>query len=306
MSRYQPERSPRVLLAALSAAALSGTCAAAAVHLDAQQRDNLGIATAPLALVDAPRTWAATAQVLDPTPLVTLAGELAAAQAAAEGSRHELERAVELHAADATVSQKAVEAARAQALGDAGRAAALRAQLAGAWGRALAEMSDAEREHLSRALAAGTTVLVRAETRLDSSQAQLKDARLQLLSGTQSWEARVLGAAVPGQAQALGGAYLLSAAAAPALQPGRVLVAELRDRGAALHGIKVPRSAIVRSQGGEWVFIETAANAFERRALRPAAWLDDGCVVQEGLKAGERIVITGAGLLLGAESAPAD
>jgi len=286
--------------------ACGGAHAGESVKLDAHQRENLGIATTALAAVDAPRSWAATAQVLDPTPLVSLAGELAAAQAAAEGSRHELDRALELHAADANVSQKAVEAARAQSLSDAGRAAALRAQLAGSWGRALAELPEQAREHLVHELAAGTQVLVRAETRLDSSKAQLKDARLQLLSGAESWEARVLGAATPGQGQALGGAYLLSAPAAPMLQPGRVLTAELRDRGAPLHGVKVPRGAIVRSQGEDWVFIEVAAGSFERRPLHAAAWLEDGCVVQEGVRAGERIVTTGAGLLLAAESAPAE
>jgi hypothetical protein len=272
------------------------------VQLEARQRDSLGIATVTLTAAQVPRSWPATAQVIDPTPLVTLAGDLRAARFAAEVSRHELERSEQLHAADSNVSLKALEAARAQSLSDAGRAKDLLSQFSTTWGRAIGAMDERARERLIDALASGRTVLLRAETRADSSHAQLGVAHLQLLTGGERWEARVLGPAAQGASQSLGSAYLLTASTAPPLQPGRVLLAELEDRNGRLEGIKLPRSALVRWEGADWVFVEEKTNVFARRAVSPTVWLEDGCLVQQGVRAGERVVSVGAELLLAAES----
>ena len=276
--------------------------ARADVQLEARQRASLGIATVTLTAAQVPRTWPATAQVIDPTPLVTLAGDLRAARSTAEVSRHELERSEKLHAADSNVSLKALEAARAQSLSDAGRAQDLLSQFSTAWGRAIGAMDEGARERLIGDLAAGRTVLLRAETRADSSHAQLGVAHLQLLAGEERWEARVLGPAAQGSSQSLGAAYLLTTPASPALQPGRVLLAELEDRSGRLEGIKLPRSALVRWEGADWVFIEEKTNTFARRAVHPTVWLEDGCLVQQGVRAGEHVVSVGAELLLAAES----
>ena len=72
-----------------------------------------------------------------------------------------------------------------------------------------------------------------------------------------------------------------------------------------LHGVKVPLSALLRWQGSDWVFIETAANHFVRRRIVPVEWLDDGCLVANTLHAGERIVTVGAEVLLAADTGPA-
>jgi hypothetical protein len=294
-------------IAILSLCLLSAALGARAdVRLEPAQRDNLGIATQQAASAEVARSWPATAQVMDSAPLIGLNGDLHAAQAAAAGSAHELERSEQLHSADTNVSLKAVEAARAQALADAGRVATLRAQLAASWGRALADMDDTARNHLTSDLAGGKAVLVRAETRqIDAGQAQLTTARLSSLTGDRSWDAQVLGLAAPGAAQPLGSVYLLRAPASPALQVGRALGAELRDRSELLRGVKIPRSAIVRWQGIDWVFVEEKNNEFVRQRLQPVAWLDDGCLVQGAVRAGERIVTVGAEALLAAETASA-
>ena len=86
--------------------------ARADVQLEARQRASLGIATVTLAAAQAPRTWPATAQVIDPTPLVTLAGDLRAARSTAEVSRHELERSEKLHAASSAFNETLESAAR--------------------------------------------------------------------------------------------------------------------------------------------------------------------------------------------------
>jgi hypothetical protein len=280
--------------------------ASADVTFSAEQRAAAGIETRVLENVSVPRVWAATAQVLDPAPLIALAGDLRAAQAASAGSRHELERSERLYAAEGNVSLRAVEAARAQALGDEGRVAALRAQLLTSWGRALTDMGDASRDRLIGELTAGRRVLMRADTRrTDLGAARLSGARVSLIGDGRGWDADVLGPAAPATTPAVGNLYLLAAPAAQGLEIGRALTAQLRDAGDVLHGVKVPRSAVVRWQGSDWVFIETSANRFVRRRIEPVEWLEDGCLVAEALRAGERIVTVGAQVLLAADTAPA-
>jgi hypothetical protein len=275
------------------------------MELTAQQRENLGIKTAALTKTEVGKTFLATAQVLDATPLVTLLSDLRAAQSTAAASNSEFERAKELHAAEATVSLKAVEAARAQSVADTGHVNALRAQLVSAWGTAVVAMPESEREHLVADLLASRASLLRAELRQDQNDTpQFKQARVRLLTQQQMWPAQVLGLAALTTAQSMGRAYLLRVGATP-LQPGQVLAVELIDPRKAVSGIKVPRSAIVRWQGSTWVFIE-AESKFTRHMIHPIEWLDDGCLVQEDLQAGQSIVTVGASMLLAAESTGAE
>jgi hypothetical protein len=284
--------------------ALAAAQAKADVTLDARQRDILGIETVTLAGVDVSPTREAAAEVLDPTPLITLLGELRAARAAASGSRNELERSERLYKGEANVSLKAVEAARTQALTDGGRLDGLRVQLLANWGASLAGMSPAEQAGLAEELVSGHAALVRAEVQqIDAARLEAREAHLRVLGGPESWEAKVLGEAAHAPNQGLGAAYLLRVAAA--LQPGRVLIAELRDQRHVLHGVAVPRSAIVRFAGDDWVYIEEKANRFVRRAVHPREQIDAGWLVVDELHAGERVVSVGAGLLLGAESGAA-
>ncbi|HYM36420.1 MAG TPA: hypothetical protein VET48_13560, partial [Steroidobacteraceae bacterium] len=59
--------------------------------------------------------------------------------------------------------------------------------------------------------------------------------------------------------------------------------------------------ALLRWQGSDWIFVETEPNTFERRIVHPAQWLDDGVLVQDDLSPEQKIVTTGAMLLLGME-----
>src|SRR5215831_18907385 len=157
-SRFMNKRLIIVLLALYSVSSV-----AAEVKLTAEQRESLGIETLAPTTTDAPRIISASAQVLDPTPLIALMGDLHAAELSAASSQGELQRLERLYANDANASLKAVEAARAQAASDRGKAAALRAQLATEWGRAIASLSENERSRLLDELTNGRTSLVRAE-----------------------------------------------------------------------------------------------------------------------------------------------
>ena len=292
----------RILRVALCLAPLAFSQANAEVTLTVEQRENLGIQTTVLATVQAPRTYSATAQVLDAAPLIVLLRDLRAAQSAAHASQLELERAEQLHAADANVSSKSLEAARVQSLADAGRADALRAQLLTAWGPALATMKERERERLIADLLDAKAVLLRAESR-DGDRAAIRTGKVRLIAADEHFPAEVLGLAAAG-AQVVGRAYLLLVAST-SLQAGQVLDADLEDSQKKVGGALVPRSAIVRWQGEDWVYIESDANRFVRKSIHPVMWLDDGGIVPKELAAGQRLVAVGAAALLGVENAPA-
>jgi hypothetical protein len=62
----------------------------------------------------------------------------------------------------------------------------------------------------------------------------------------------------------------------------------------------------LRWQGQQWAYVETEAGHYRRVALTIAQWLDDAALVTAGIKSGDKVVTTGAGLLLGAELKPAE
>jgi hypothetical protein len=278
--------------------------ATAEVKLTAATRKNFGVEIVALATTSVPKTWHATAQVLDPAALIAQLSDIRAAELQAKTSRNEAERLSRLYEADSNISLKILEAARAQSAADRAKLDSLRAQWLTGYGRALAALGDSERERLSNDLLAGTAVLARAET-LQSvpSAAVFKSGRVRELSGDASWNAQVLGPAALAN-QSMGNAYLLKIPAA--LQPGTLLEAELNDAKSTLQGIKVPRSAVIRWQGSNWAYVETEPNTFERVALTPVAWIDDGCLVQQGLTPGSKVVSVGAALLLAAETRSAE
>jgi multidrug efflux pump subunit AcrA (membrane-fusion protein) len=112
--------------------------------------------------------------------------------------------------------------------------------------------------------------------------------------------------------QSLGKSYLLSAQLNKdtELQPGQMLSAEFQDATRTTTGIKLPRAAVLRWQGQQWAFVEKQAGHYQRVPLTIAQWLDDAVLIsagsEQGIKPGDKIVTTGAGMLLGAELKPAD
>ncbi|MBX9815389.1 MAG: efflux RND transporter periplasmic adaptor subunit, partial [Sphingomonas sp.] len=82
----------------------------------------------------------------------------------------------------------------------------------------------------------------------------------------------------------------------------RVLV-ELPLRGGGAEGaLSVPASAILTDiNGGEWVYVETAPNAFERRRVEVSRIAGDRASLARGPAPGARVVTAGAAELFGTE-----
>ena len=97
-----------------------------------------------------------------------------------------------------------------------------------------------------------------------------------------------------------GGSFLYLAYAQPGLTPGVNLLAHL-SVGSPMKGLVVPTSAVVWSEGKTWVYQQTAADRFARRAVPTDIPLERGFFVAEGFSPGDKLVIQGAQALLSEE-----
>ncbi|CAN5205970.1 hypothetical protein BH10PSE13_BH10PSE13_00430 [soil metagenome] len=66
-------------------------------------------------------------------------------------------------------------------------------------------------------------------------------------------------------------------------------------------GVLVPRNAILRFQGGLWVYRIDPRGGFVRIELRDARPQADGWFAREGVKPGDRVAADGIGVLLSIE-----
>ncbi len=90
------------------------------------------------------------------------------------------------------------------------------------------------------------------------------------------------------------------AAKGAVLRPGAVLTAYAT--GPALHnGIKIPDAAVVQWDALAWVYVERAPGRYVRVRVPTTVPVPGGWLVEQGFQAGERVVVTGAGLLLSEE-----
>ena len=281
-------------------AAVAGTSCFADVQLQAEERENLGIQTEPVQMLNVARQWSAAATVLDAGPLVAALTDLRAAEATAEASREEFKRADQLYRNDTNVARKTRDAARTQSITDEGRVATVRSQLLSAWGLSILAMNASARERLVNDLMTGRATLVRAEPVQALPQA-VKFGRIELtaLSGPARWTGTVLGPLPQASAPAFAGAILLSVPAP--LSAGQPLQARLVEAHPSVTGPSVPSSAIVRWHGTEWVYQEKPANNFVRLAVRRGARVEGRAVLEGDLPKDARSVVVGARALLGVE-----
>lgn len=69
-------------------------------------------------------------------------------------------------------------------------------------------------------------------------------------------------------------------------------------------GVLIPANAIVWYGGQPWAYVQVGADRFARHSVSQHVPMDNGFFVTEGIKAGERVVISGAQLLLSEELLP--
>jgi hypothetical protein len=270
------------------------------VELKPEERENLGIQTEPVKTIETGRQWSASAQVLDATSLITTLGELQAAETTAAASKAEAERSARLYREEINIARKALDAAQAQAMTDAVKVSTARAQLVGSWGYGIAALSTAARSELVGDLLAGRACLARIDL-VQALPAALTAPRIEVssLDGGQHVAAQWLGRLPQGASSTVAGSGLLRVAAP--LAAGSLLDAVLSEPNSSGKSMSVPGNAVVRWHGGEWIYEETSANHFVRRAVKSGVRMGGRALLAGKEGAVGKVVTVGARALLAAE-----
>ena len=208
---------------------------------------------------------------------------------------------LQLDLADATTA-RAVQAAETTVHRDEVAAGALRAKLGTAYGRMLLD-----HEHLvefAQALVTGQAALVRLDVPAGEPLKELPTAA-HLISPADAGAviaAQLLGPAGGTDAQLQGqGFLLLMKQEGTRLAPGTLVTGFLKLPGEVEHGVTVPRSAIVRHEGEAFIYIASKDTEFTKKEIELEHATPGGWFVHEGLKAGEKVVVSGAQQLLSEE-----
>ena len=85
------------------------------------------------------------------------------------------------------------------------------------------------------------------------------------------------------------------------LRPGAAIEATLELPGEPMQGVIVPASAVIRLGGSAYVYLQSAEEVFTRVVIKTDAPAPEGWFVNVGLAPGDRVIDTGAGILLSEE-----
>jgi len=278
-----------------------GTNGETIVTFDAATQKLMGLEIALLKPAQLAPELKGYGRVLDVAPLTALVSDLMAARAASAASQAELARLKAL-AAQNNASERSLQAAEAAAARDQSQAESARLRLLSAWGRAIAERTDLP--VLVQSLSSLTSALVQLDLPAGQPVSSMPiGARLLTLADeSKSVAAELLGPApsVDPQLQGKGFLFLLKTNSMQ-LAPGAAVAGFLEFSGEGQSGAELPRNAIVRLNGATWVYLQNGEEAFERREVKLEAPLSEGWFIREGLKPGDKVVITGAQELLSEE-----
>jgi hypothetical protein len=242
--------------------------------------------------------------ILDPAPLSKLNGDLLSAQAALAAATAQYRRTSRLYAEQKNISLRDLQVAQASYLTDGSQLEALEQLLRNNWGEEVARMDTQERSQLVNALIDRREAMARVTAPIGD---QLDDAPrtaqiIVLGHEEQPVKARALYAAPTIVPTLQGQAFLaLIATTQFPLRPGAAVSARIPILNAFQRGVIVPRSAIVRYAGSEWVYRELDGDRFVRLEIVPAEIIGQGYFVTENLAPGMRIVMIGAQTLLSEE-----
>ncbi|MGH7781213.1 MAG: efflux RND transporter periplasmic adaptor subunit [Candidatus Binataceae bacterium] len=273
----------------------------------------IGVTTETLAPVVRPVEVEGYGFILDPAPLSKLNSDLVSAQATLDASAAQFRRTKRLYAEQKNVSLRDLQTAEAAYLIDKARLETLGQQLRDTWGGEIARADSRSRSELVYALIdrreAIARVTVPAGKVLDDFPAEAKIAVLGHEEHPVTARAVYFAPTVDPRIQGQSFLLLMRATGFP-IRPGMAVSAALPTSGSGEQGVMVPRSAVLRYAGKEWVYQGLDADRFTRREIVPAQYSSEGYFITQNLKPGMWVVVTGAQTLLSeelkAEIQPAD
>jgi hypothetical protein len=274
----------------------------ASVSLSPEQIEKIGVRTDAARSVDYAEETAGYGTVLPHESIAQAAAELSVAQAAQKHSRLGLARTQRLSGTPGAMSADVEETNARQLAVDTAALNLAKQRLSAAYGQQ-PPWSHGANLGLLQALADGSMQLVRVTFPLGSLPEQVP----------KTLQASRLGVAASGKRRKLG---LIWPAPADATVPGRSFFSVLRagelgegERlivwapiGAAQPGVWIPAEAAVISDGKYWCYLEDTPGTFVRTEIDSGKPFENGYVVMQGVKAGDKVVIRGAAQLLAQES----
>lgn len=272
--------------------------------LKAEEVESLGITTASAQAASWREHVSGYGVVTALDAIAQADADVMTAQAAAAQSAAAAARARSLATGEeAAVSREVLETTQSKAAADAAALALARRKTEAAFGRNAPWRDAASRQAIMARLASGRSVLVRVTFPLGSlgneSPVALQIARLganpRNWTATTIWEAPS-DAAIPGR-----GFYALLDGSDLA-QNEHVTAAV--PVGAARNGVTVPAAALVYGESEAWVYVQTGPGTFLKTRIDTGKAMGDGYFVAQGIRAGQPVVVGGAGLLLARESNP--
>jgi hypothetical protein len=272
---------------------LSGTLSAQLhLKLKPNQAKNFGVHSELMQSTESQIEQLGEARVLDPSVFYSQISDLDLNQTSVAFSRAQLASVNRLFHNQQNASRAALAQASLLVRTDENNFSRAQTALRTTWGDTVADWSSAERAQRSAQLRSGRASFLR----LELNDLQDASSRFSTHHASLEW----LGVLPNADAQTgRAGALLWLKPGAPALtrlpiQLSRTAVANP----SASTSLLIPRSAVLRINSGYFVFIETEPLAFEMRELIAATRSPDGWRVQQGFRAGERIVDAGAASLL--------
>ncbi|SRR5579875_241774 len=271
--------------------------------LPAAQKE-IGIATRVLEAVARPVEVEAYGFVLDPESLAALNSKIVSAQAALDAAAAQYHRTSRLYAEQKNASLRELQTEQASYLSDNAMLQSLEQQLRTEWGGWIARMNPPARAELINALVDHRQAIARVTAPLGEELDELPaGARVRVLGHeSQPLKAQVVYNAPTVIPSVQGQTFLvlLTSNKFP-VRPGMAVSADLPAANTVERGVMVPRSAVVRYAGADWVYRQIDQTRFERMAIAPAQFTAAGCFVTANLSPGMRIVVTGAQSLLSEE-----
>ena len=266
--------------------------------LNSEQQHAVGIVVAHPLVAKAPERVEALGVVLDPTALISDAGEMTAAIAAEHSAAAELTRLRGLYNGGAGASLKMLEAAQAEQAKTHALAESANARFALHWGP-VAALPLAERQKVIDASASGQRLLLRADQPGRHSLGALPASAMLDVDGIQV-PGRVLGI-LQQTTDAQGVGVLIQVEHAPAgLGAGaRVPVVLLT---AQRTGLLLPRDALLYDENGAYVYKQLNKKTGEEKTRYAPVKVTlllaygDGWLV-DGVDDDDNIVVHGAGVL---------
>jgi hypothetical protein len=279
-------------------------------------QEQSGIRTALLTATTHQVEATAYGTVMDLQPLIELRARYAAAQAehdasaaAASASGQEFARSRLLSHDNQNVSQKAFQATQAAYLADRAKREAADLNLKNIKGLARQQFGDTlgnwgldpHSPQVERLLTRQEVLLRITMPIGDSVQTPATIAIA--ANNTQRFPASLISAAAQSDATVQGSAFIYRTAAS--IAAGTNIVAYMPTSNPNTQGFVIPANAVVWYGGQPWAYVQIDATHSVRRPIDQQSPADGGFFVAQGFKAGERIVVSGAQLLLSEELRPA-